>query len=140
MSDAVQKSAMTPLPKDVIFGLLSVERRRRVIAYLDDNEGETTVGELAEEIAAIENNTEVRLLSSQQRKRVYVGLYQCHLPKLDDADVIEFDNARGTVTRRPNAAQLVPYLAIDPMATISDDAAESGENIVLREKLLEHTP
>jgi len=36
-------------------------------------------------------------LTSRERKRVYVGLYQCHLPKMDGVGVIEFDKNRGTI-------------------------------------------
>jgi hypothetical protein len=31
------------LPRDLLFGLLSTERRRRLLQYLDENGGETTV-------------------------------------------------------------------------------------------------
>lgn len=98
------------LPLDTVFELLRNDRRRRVLEYLDENEGEATLSELAERIAAIENDTTEEALSSQQRKRVYVGLYQCHLPKMDGAGVIEFDENRGDVERLPAADQLHPYL------------------------------
>jgi hypothetical protein len=104
----------TGLPKDVLFGLLSARRRRRVLEYMRAHGGETTLSDLADHIAAQENDTEIRLLTSQQRKRVYVALYQCHLPKMDDANVIEFDQARGTVRLRPEAQELAPYLELDP--------------------------
>ena len=130
-----ENEEQTKLPKDVIFGLLSVERRRLVLKYLHDNEGPVTVSDLAEQIAATENDTEVRLISSQQRKRVYVGLYQCHLPKLDDTDVISYDKPRGTVESQPNATQLYPYLAIEPTVNAETDSAQSGDNFSLREKL-----
>ncbi len=128
------------LSKDIIFGLLSVKRRRRVLNYLTDTNGHTTLSDLAEYIAAQEHDTEIRLLDSQQRKRVYVALYQCHLPKLDDADVIEFDRSRGTIERRPTADQLYPYLALDPPATTENDAAQSDERTALRETLTEYLP
>lgn len=128
------------LSKDVIFSLLSVERRRRVLMYLADNGSETTLSDLAEHIAAEENDTEISHLSSQQRKRVYVGLYQCHLPKLADADVIEYDRSRGTVERRPNAALLYPHLVIDRPATTEADSERSGTDTTLREKLTPYLP
>jgi len=130
-----ENETQATLPKDVIFGLLSVERRRLVLKYLADNEGSATVSDIAEQIAAIENDTEIGLISSQQRKRVYVGLHQCHLPKLDDADVINYDEPRGTVESRPNAKQLYPYLAIKPTVRTKTDSSQSGENSALLEKL-----
>ena len=85
------------LPTDEIFGILSTERRRRILEYMAETGPETTLADLADVIAAAENDTEVRLVSSQERKRVYVALYQTHLPRMDAADVIDFDSSRGTV-------------------------------------------
>lgn len=110
------------LPLDVIFSLLSAKRRREVLTYMAENGPETTLGDLADHIAAKENDTEIRLLSSQQRKRVYVALYQCHLPKMDDVDIIDFNQPRGTVARRPNASSLYRYMEVD--LTESDGSAE----------------
>lgn len=100
------------LPKDVVFGLLSAKRRRRVLEFMAEHGDQTTLSDLADHIAAMENDTEIRLLSSQQRKRVYVALYQCHLPKMSDADVVEFDKNRGLVEPGSNIDQLEPYLDV----------------------------
>jgi hypothetical protein len=100
------------LPLDTVFEMLRNERRRRVLEYLEA-EPETTLSDLAEHIAAQENDTTVRKLSSQQRKRVYVGLYQCHLPKMDGTGIIDFDGDRGDVERTETADQLAPYLDVD---------------------------
>jgi len=100
------------LPKDVFFGLLSAKRRRDVLGYLDESGGESTLGELAEHIAASEEGIPPSQLSSKQRKRVYVALYQCHLPKMDDADVIDYNQPRGTVELRPEGDQLFEYLSL----------------------------
>lgn len=98
------------LPLDVVFDLLSNERRRRVLRFLCGESASTTLGELAEYVAAIENGKSVRALSSAERKRVYIVLYQCHLPKLDDAGVIEFDENRKTIESGENLPILLNYL------------------------------
>ena len=98
------------LPRDDMFDLLRNHRRRAVLTYLDrETDGATTLDTLAEHIAAEENDIEVQQLSSDQRKRVYIGLYQCHLPKLDDLGVIDYDKDRGTVELQ-DIEQLRPYL------------------------------
>jgi len=107
------------LSLDLVFEILKNSRRREVLRYLKDHRERVTLSELAEHVAAIENDTTVKALSSQQRKRVYVGLYQCHLPKLDDMDVVEFNQSRGHVELGPNATQLDKYLYLD--AEESDD-------------------
>ncbi|MFP8952577.1 ArsR family transcriptional regulator [Natrialbaceae archaeon A-arb3/5] len=101
------------LSKDVIFELLKNRRRREVLAYLLEAEETVTLGELAEQIAAWENDTEVNALSSDQRKRVYVALYQTHLPKMDDAGIVEYDQDRGLISLSENADLLMMYLDTD---------------------------
>ncbi len=101
------------LSKDVIFELLKNRRRREVLAYLLEAEETVTLGELAEQIAAWENDTDVNALSSDQRKRVYVALYQTHLPKMDDAGIVEYDQDRGLISLADNADLLMMYLDTD---------------------------
>ncbi|ELY80550.1 hypothetical protein [Natrinema pallidum] len=101
------------LSKDVIFELLKNRRRREVLAYLLEADETVTLGELAEQIAAWENDTEVNALSSDQRKRVYVALYQTHLPKMDDAGIVEYDQDRGLISLADNADLLMMYLDTD---------------------------
>jgi DNA-binding transcriptional ArsR family regulator len=101
------------LSKDVIFELLKNRRRREVLSYLLEADETVTLGELAEQIAAWENDTDVNALSSDQRKRVYVALYQTHLPKMDDAGIVEYDQDRGLITLADNADLLMMYLDTD---------------------------
>lgn len=97
---------------DVIFDILKNQRRRHVLRYLRENE-ETNLSDLAEHVAALENEKDVRSLTSSERKRVYVGLYQCHLPRMSDAGVIDFDSDRGRIELRDSAEQLDEYLDAD---------------------------
>jgi len=101
------------LPLETVFDVLRNERRQHVLAYVAVSDDATAeIGDLAEHIAAIENDLPVHRLSSQQRKRVYVALYQCHLPKMAKAGIVEFDKDRGTVTAGANLDQLRPYLDV----------------------------
>ena len=102
------------VPLDVIFEILKNERRRLVLGFLVDAEDTVTQGELAEHIAAIENDTSVSNLGAQQRKRVYIGLYQCHLPKMADAGAVEFNQDRGLISLGEDAGVFLEYLTYDP--------------------------
>lgn len=114
------------LSLDEIFELLKNERRREVIHYLLSAENNTTtLSDLAEHIAAKENDIDITQLSSDQRKRVYIGLYQCHLPKMDEMGVIDFDNNRGDVELNGAVDQVMPYLTRDGAA--SDQASPTIE-------------
>ncbi|EMA00455.1 DUF7344 domain-containing protein [Haloferax denitrificans] len=84
---------------DNCFHILQNARRRMVIETLEDVESPVSIGDLAERIASNETNKAIGQLTSSERKRVYTALYQAHLPKLADADVIDFDKHRGKVSR-----------------------------------------
>lgn len=97
------------LSQDVVFDVLSSTRRRQVL-YILKNEGPMELTELAEHVAARENDTTVEGLTKQQRKRVYVSLYQTHVPKLEDAGLVEYDQDTGVVELRARAADIDRYL------------------------------
>ena len=101
------------LSKDIVFEILKNQRRRDALHYLKVNGGEAKLGDMAEFIAAKENDIDIKALSSSQRKRVYIGLYQCHLPKMDSAGIVEFDKNRGDITLLDTAQQLETYLGGD---------------------------
>jgi hypothetical protein len=111
-----------------VFELLKNERRRRVIRFLNEQEdGVTTLNVMAEHIAALENDIDVSQLSSSQRKRVYIGLYQCHLPKMDEYGVIDFQKNRGIITLK-NTTQLESYLPDeDGEGSATEDRTETGD-------------
>jgi hypothetical protein len=106
----IETESSTQLPLDHFFEILKNERRRTVLHYLSDRGETVSLGELAEHVAAVENGTTVAQVTSNERKCVYVGLYQCHLPKMDDMDIVEFNQNRGRISLGPNAAQLYEYL------------------------------
>ena len=91
------------------FEILKNRRRRAVLKYLDDVGGHATLGTIAEHVAAKENDIDTNQLSSQQRKRVYIGLYQVHLPKMDGLGLIEYDQDRGSVALK-DISELRSYL------------------------------
>lgn len=95
---------------DETFDILRNRRRRDVLVYLSGAEDNSaTLSDVAEHVAAKENGIDEAQLSSTQRKRVYIGLYQCHLPKMDDVGVVEYDQDRGTVTL-DGGSRLFTYL------------------------------
>ena len=73
-----------------VFDILS-NRRRRYALYALLNDDTTTIGSLAERIAAWENDCPVDEVTSTERKRVYTALQQSHLPKLERTGLISFD-------------------------------------------------
>lgn len=97
------------LSQDVVFDVLS-SRRRREVLYMLKNEGSMELTELTEHVAAKENDTTIEDLTKQQRKRVYVSLYQTHVPKLEEAGLVEYDPDSGEVDLRARATDVERYL------------------------------
>lgn len=98
------------LPLDQVFGILKNQRRRHVLKYLKEADGEVTLSEVAEQISAWENDKDVSQISSSERKRVYVGLYQCHLPKMDAMDIVSFNKPRGIIELGKNTDEIYKYI------------------------------
>ena len=95
---------------DDIFHILQTERRRHVLRYLREREGPIEMRDLAEHVAAHEYDTTVDDLTSSERQRVYISLYQSHLPKLDTQGIITYDKNRGLVEPTARTALFDPYL------------------------------
>ncbi|MFP8888896.1 hypothetical protein ACLI4U_03900 [Natrialbaceae archaeon A-CW2] len=108
------------LERDSLFHVLQTSRRRAVLQYLqghlEDEGGDyesvspVPIGDLTEWIAAREHDITVEELRSSQRQRVYISLYQTHLPKLDELEIIHYDDDRGLVRPTPVIREFDPYL------------------------------
>lgn len=109
--------------QDEIFHILQTNRRRAVIRYLLDKEDSVKMRDLAELIAAKEHETTVTALTSTQRQRVYIPLYQEHLPKLDKKEIIEYEQSRGIVRPTDKLEAFRPYLEVP---NERDDGDQSG--------------
>ena len=103
-------SSNRALSQDTVYDILSNPRRRYILYYLRQGDQPVKLTTLAEHVAAWENETDVESLEEQQRKRVYVSLYQTHIPKLDDAGLVEYDSDAGTVALAEGATAIDSYL------------------------------
>lgn len=99
------------LSRDQMFDILSSSRRRYTLYYLRQQNEPVQLTDLAEELAAWENDTTVEELSSQARKRVYVSLYQTHAPKLEEAGLITYDADTGEIALREDAPEVEPFIS-----------------------------
>lgn len=116
MTEAATERINAELSLDVVFEMLRNQRRRQVLRYLTDHDDDSVqLGDLAEHIAAAENDKPVADVTSKERKRVYVGLYQLHLPKMDDAGAISYTQRPGVVESTDTTERIYTYL--DPPDT-----------------------
>ena len=100
------------LSRDLVFDVLKNRRRRHALHYLKQQDEPVELSELAEQVAAWENDSTVEGISAAERKRVYTALYQSHLPKLDDAGIVEYNQSRGIVELSERAEELDVYLEL----------------------------
>lgn len=98
-----------PLSQDTVFDLLSNTRRRYLLKRLSEIEGGADLGDLATDVAAMENDVSAEEVTTQQRKRTYVSLYQTHVPKLVEAGVVDYDRDAGTVQLASGVEQIAAY-------------------------------
>jgi hypothetical protein len=117
------------LTKDKIFHILQTQRRRHALRYLKEHDTPVEMRDLAEQVAAWENDTTVQALASNERQRVYIALYQSHLPKLDEEGIIEYNKSRGIVERGQLADEFDPYLDPSNDAATDSDIAEPDEQL-----------
>jgi hypothetical protein len=79
------QSHVTDIDHSDVLDLLSSDRRRWAIQALaaEPSSERVPLSDLAEQVAARENDCSVEELTSQQRKRVYISLQQQHMTQLD---------------------------------------------------------
>jgi hypothetical protein len=73
--------------RDEIFEVLSSSRRRQLLYHLHRRGGTAALGDLAEDVAAVEADEEI---DENVVKRFYISLYQTHVPKLEEAGFVVY--------------------------------------------------
>ena len=82
---------------DELFDVLRKSRRRAVLSILAGRQSPTNVQDLAHTIAVRENDVAPASLSESTIREVHVTLHHVHLPKLDEASLIDYDREEQTV-------------------------------------------
>lgn len=78
------------LPVSTVFEVLSDERRRHLLYFLiDEARGRASVSDIADHIHSVD--------PGMARDTILVELRHRHLPKMDSADLVEYDGRAGSV-------------------------------------------
>lgn len=77
--------------------ILASERRRHVLTIVDEHGEPLALADVADEVAIRESGRPLTELSAQRVARVYTSLYHDHLPRLQDAGLLEYDQNRDLV-------------------------------------------
>ncbi|MFC6784644.1 hypothetical protein ACFQFH_01845 [Halobaculum halobium] len=118
------------LNRDEVYDILSNGRRRFVIYLLRERGEPIPLNDLSDRVAAWENDLPVEELTDQQVKRVYVSLYQTHIPKLEESGIVEYDADSGLVSLTSNVSSLDAYMPEEERREIPWQAIYLGLAIV----------
>ncbi|SEO54144.1 hypothetical protein SAMN04487948_103146 [Halogranum amylolyticum] len=105
------------LERTEIHDILRNDRRRRVIESLCEQDEPLSVRELSETIATAE--TGERPAPRNVRQSVYVSLHQTHLPKLEELDVVGYDDETKEITLAAAVDDVTVYMEVVPENDIS---------------------
>jgi DNA-binding transcriptional ArsR family regulator len=86
---------------DALLALLADPNRRRMLRHLDAADGATPVTELVESLSKDADTT---------HSERAVAVYHCHLPRLEDCEVVERDPTGTTVDPGPRFEDAVSLL------------------------------
>lgn len=100
------------LTTDQAFDLLGDSTRRRVLAALQATDGAMSLGELADETVARAEDADSEGMTGGRRERTAASLHHCHLPKLDDVGVVEYDPVESEVELTEGVVELEPYFEL----------------------------
>lgn len=93
-----------------LFDVFSNARRRRTVQFLKRQGGSCDLAPLVEQVAAWENDTDPDDVTRTQRRRVYISLYQTHLPMLEDHGIVDWDPDGHEIELLPSEDRFEPYL------------------------------
>ncbi|GGN88329.1 MULTISPECIES: DUF7344 domain-containing protein [Haloarcula] len=104
------------ISRDTVFEVLSNSRRRFILATLRQSESPMKVTRLARLIGAYEDDVPPSEISATEEKRVYVSLYQSHIPKLEATGFVEYDEEARSVAETDATGEIDRYLGSVPPA------------------------
>lgn len=105
-------------PLDTIFEVLRNDRRRLLLHYLKHREEAVPVREAVEQIAAWENDKAPEHVTVEERQRVHVSMLQSHLPTMESAGLVTYDQEENVIELTDRALGLDIYLEVVPEGDI----------------------
>lgn len=98
---------------DALFVVLSNPRRRFVLVCLDEYGTPMRLSDLADELAEWEHDAPLPEIPADEVQSIYLSLYHHHLPKMEDAGIVEYSQERDAVHLYEEHESLVSLVDID---------------------------
>lgn len=96
---------------DVAFDVLGHPYRRHAVRVLDDHGCDLALADLADETAVREFDARISEISSERVRSVYLSLYHNHVPRLSEADVVEYEQEYDVVSPTDSLPELADVLS-----------------------------
>lgn len=97
---------------DEVFQLLSKERRRFVLYYLDEQCGPVPVSELAEKIQEWETDSTPEKFPDENYQNITLTLKHQHLPRAAKMEYVEYDADKSTIQLTGTPASVSVILSV----------------------------
>lgn len=101
----------SPIPFEAVLDLCENRHRRVVLAVLAAEQRSLTVNDLRTAILEYNHHEHVTDASEGVLTEIELSLHHAHIPKLEDAGVVEYDSERQLVVPTERLDQLQPQLA-----------------------------
>ncbi|OYR38330.1 hypothetical protein DJ82_12130 [Halorubrum sp. Ib24] len=108
----VDQQSAPSLSRNEVYEILSNPRRRYSLHAIKNEDGTTELSDVAEQVAAWENDKSVSEITSSERHLAYSSIQQNHIPKLERAGIITHDS--GTIELTEEARDLDVYVDVVP--------------------------
>lgn len=99
--------------RDGTLSVLANERRRTVLTCMRNETDPVSLSELAERVAAAERDAPPPRVAKDRVERTKISLHHSHLPKLAEADAVEYDTVDRTVELDDGALELLAALDLN---------------------------
>lgn len=107
---------------DAVFRALGDERRRHILWCIQEHHS-LSLADLAELVAERERDTDITTLSGEYVKNVYFSLYHNHVPLLEEADLVRYEQEDDLVVRSDRAPSILTTArdSVDSLLTPAHD-------------------
>lgn len=97
---------------NALFEVFTNKRRRYILYYVYEIAKPVTIEEIAEYVLVQEAETDVTDLSEKELQPCVLDIYHSHLPKLEQANVVDYDPRSHTVRAWEHAERVQPILEV----------------------------
>lgn len=114
------------LQTEVLFDVLSSTRRQFVVACLAEYGSPMALADVADELVTWERDAPITDIPAEEVKSAYVSLYHVHVPKLEEAALLEYSQEPDTVAASEAGRELATHV---PLPTVGRSTSAEDRHV-----------